>query len=107
MLTTEQLRAALIGVNLSALADRCGLNRKTLQRIRDGQNSPTLDNAEAIVTALAAIAHEQGRPDPLAPAKDAQQDSVGGPSDTGSKEGHSAACADRLAAAQGAAAVGA
>lgn len=52
MLTTEALRAALTGVNLSRLAAHCGLNRKTLQRIRDGENSPTLQNAEAIAAAL-------------------------------------------------------
>lgn len=90
MLTSDTLKAALTGVNLSRLSARCGFDRRTLQRVRDGENSPTLRSAEAIAQALRALAAEDGKPDPfpdlplpLASATAGQQDTGGGPSDTG------------------------
>lgn len=93
MLNSDTLTAALRGANLSRLAERCGLDRKTLQRIRDGENSPSLRNAEAIARAMRAMAIEQGlsdpfpgvvlpdigSPPPLAPAQVGQHDAGGGP----------------------------
>lgn len=65
MLTTETLKTALQQATLTRVSARCGLDRKTLQRIRDGENSPTLKHAERIAAALREIAVESGEPDPF------------------------------------------
>lgn len=65
MLTSDTLKSALEAANLTRLAARCGLDRKTLQRIRDGENSPTLKNAESIAQAMRVLASEDGKPDPF------------------------------------------
>lgn len=119
MLNSDTLTAALRGANLSRLAERCGLDRKTLQRIRDGENSPSLRNAEAIARAMRAMAFEQGMgdpfpgvvlpdigpPSPLGSARGGQQDITGGPSDTGTEDEPDSSDAGGSAAAEDPAAV--
>jgi DNA-binding phage protein len=65
MLTSEYIRNRLSapGVNLRAVAKEAGLSEKTLYRIRDAANSPSLDTAESVVAAL----------DKLYPAKPAKK----------------------------------
>lgn len=65
MLTTDTLKAALQKATLTRVSARCGLDRKTLQRIRDGENSPTLKHAEQIARALREMALEAGETDPF------------------------------------------
>jgi DNA-binding phage protein len=45
-------RLSASGVNVRAVAKEAGLSEKTLYRIRDGENSPTLDTAEKVIAAL-------------------------------------------------------
>ena len=54
ILTSEYLigRLAASGVNLSAVAREAVVSEKTLYRIRDGVNSPSLDTAERVLKAL-------------------------------------------------------
>jgi DNA-binding phage protein len=54
ILTSGYIRERLLapGVNLRAVASEARLNEKTLYRIRDGKNKPTLDTAEKIIFAL-------------------------------------------------------
>jgi DNA-binding phage protein len=54
ILTSDYLKGRLVapGVNLRAVAKEAGLNEKTLYRIRDGLNSPSLDTAELVLSAL-------------------------------------------------------
>lgn len=61
----ETLQARLKAVpNLSGLARTAGLTRKSLQRIRDGEQSPTLRTLEKLVAALKTRA---ARPKKAAP----------------------------------------
>jgi DNA-binding phage protein len=54
ILTSDYLQERLSapGVNLRAVAKEAGLNEKTLYRIRDGANSPSLDTAQSVLAAL-------------------------------------------------------
>jgi DNA-binding phage protein len=54
ILTSEYLKGRLSapGVNVRAVAKEAGLSEKTLYRIRDGANSPSLDTAELVLAAL-------------------------------------------------------
>jgi DNA-binding phage protein len=54
ILTSDYLKGRLLapGVNVRAVAKEAGLNEKTLYRIRDGVNSPSLDTAQRVLAAL-------------------------------------------------------
>lgn len=64
ILTSEVLRGRLAaaGVNIRSVATEAGLSEKTLYRIRDGENSPTLDNAEKVIAALDKLYPAKGDP---------------------------------------------
>lgn len=58
--------------NISAIAREAGLSDKTLRRIRDGENTPSLDTIEKIVSALDKL-------EPVAPVAEAVADAISEP----------------------------
>lgn len=45
--------------NLREIAKRAGINEKTIQRIKTGENSPSLRTADAVMTAIDSIETER------------------------------------------------
>jgi DNA-binding phage protein len=55
MNTREQLAEALRGVNVAKLARHTGIAEKTIYRLRNGANDPTLGTAERLIAGAAEI----------------------------------------------------
>lgn len=55
LLTSADLAALLAKTNVEAVARESGLSVKTIYRLRQQKNSPTLETAEKIVAAIRRI----------------------------------------------------
>lgn len=63
LLTRSDLAALLLKVSVEDVARESGLSVKTIYRLRQQQNSPTLETAEKVVSAIRRINAVKASPD--------------------------------------------
>jgi DNA-binding phage protein len=61
MLTSDDLAAQLVGLDLDAVATKAKVSKKTLQRFLAKKNEPKLDTANRVFAAIASLKRKAAR----------------------------------------------